>query len=210
MAAAKNLTPEQLRMASEQMRNMSPETLQQQAATYSSQLKGEQTYKVNGSQQLKTEGNALHAAGNYAAAMAKYQRALDNLQRMQFFRHIHQWPHTTPTHIHTQRAPADIDTPQANDLKRSCTLNLSSCTLHLGHYEECITHCNTILATDASNVKALYRRGQAFLHTQRYNAAVQDLQQAFDGSPADEQPVWGGCGVWEWGRGDCGVGEVVG
>ncbi len=82
MAAVNNLSPEQLRMASEQMRNMSPETLQEQAANYGNHLKGEEAYKVNGSQQLKTEGNALHAAGNYAAAMAKYQRALDNLQCM--------------------------------------------------------------------------------------------------------------------------------
>jgi tetratricopeptide (TPR) repeat protein len=82
MAALNNLSPDQLRTAKEQMRGMNPETLQQQAASYSNHLKGEQTYKINASKQLKAEGNALHSSGNYAAAMAKYERALDNLQRM--------------------------------------------------------------------------------------------------------------------------------
>lgn len=89
----------------------------------------------------------------------------------------------------------DITTAEAKELARSCTLNLSSCTLNLQDYAACITHCNTVLSEEPANVKALYRRGQAYLHTQRLSAAVQDLQQAMDGSPADQKEVGGGCCV---------------
>lgn len=185
MAAINNLSPEQLRAAQQQMSNMSPETLQQQAASYSNHLKGEQTYKINASKQLKNEGNTLHASGNFEAAMAKYQRALDNLART-----LRRCPSglfvCTYTHFCTL---SDITTAEAKELARSCTLNLSSCTLNLRDYPACIAHCNAVLDSQPTNVKALYRRGQAYLHTSRHSAAVADLQKAMDGSPANQKEV---------------------
>lgn len=68
-------------------------------------------------------------------------------------------------------------------------LNNCSCYLNLGQLDLCANECTEVLATDVSNRKALYRRGQAYNGLYRYTEAVKDLTKALEMSPANEKEV---------------------
>jgi predicted negative regulator of RcsB-dependent stress response len=157
------MSPEQRRAMQQTASSMDPETLVQQAGTVQSQLSAQQKYQYDGSNQLKLEGNRLHGLKQYKEAAEKYKKATENL--------------TTHT------------APQSITLKTSCHSNLASCYLQLGKWNECVTECNAVLATDASNRKAFYRRGQAFVALGRNDEAVVDLQKALELSPDSEKEV---------------------
>lgn len=70
--------------------------------------------------QLKNEGNQLHSQGKYQEACAKYEKAKSNV--------------------------LDNDTKEAADLRKACTLNLSSCYLNLQQYSKCVEQCNEVLS----------------------------------------------------------------
>ena len=112
MAQMNNMRPEDLAMASERMKNMSPEEISAQAAQASSQMSGREKYLVEASKRLKADGNNLHGAGSYSHAAEKYEQARDNVK--------------------------DFGSSEAAELKRSCTLNLSSCYLNTKSYAKCI------------------------------------------------------------------------
>jgi hypothetical protein len=69
---------------------------------------------------LKDEGNQLHSAGRYSEAIEKYERAKNNV--------------------------AGFAGAEAAELRKACTLNLSSCYLNMKDWERCITQCNEVLA----------------------------------------------------------------
>lgn len=56
--------------------------------------------------------------------------------------------------------------------------NMSSCHVKLGNWNAAIDLCNLVLETDATNLKALYRRGSAYIELQEYEKAEQDLEKA--------------------------------
>ena len=45
---------------------------------------------------------------------------------------------------------------------RSCSLNEASCYMQLEDWRNVEAMCSSVLATDARNLKALYRRGLAY------------------------------------------------
>lgn len=63
-----------------------------------------------------------------------------------------------PTHPPCPSAAGDTS-PQARELRTSCHSNLASCFLQLADWQRCVEQCGTVLAGDANNRKALYRRG---------------------------------------------------
>ncbi|KAL4200423.1 hypothetical protein AMTRI_Chr03g56440 [Amborella trichopoda] len=178
--------PELMRLASESMKNMRPEDLRSAAE----QLKDTRTedmmdigekiakatpeeieamrahadakisYELNGAEMLKKQGNDLHAQGLYKEAAQKYLLAKTNLK--------------------------DVPFSKARTLRMACSLNLMSCYLRSSQYEDCIKEGSEVLAYDAGNVKALYRRGQAYRELGKLQAAVKDLSKANTISPADE------------------------
>lgn len=122
-----------MRQAREATANMRPEDIAASTSAAASQMSAQQKYALDGAAQLKAEGNALHGAKQWAAAAEKYERAVSNLEG--------------------QASAA------AASLRTSCQSNLASCFLQQQRWQECADMAGRVLAAEASNRKALYRRG---------------------------------------------------
>ena len=109
------------------------------------QMRAGGDYLVSGANAIKEEGNALHNEGKYSEAAEKYQAAKQNLHG---------------------NASAS-----AQQVKMSCCLNLASCYLKTGQHDLVVEECSNVIQMDTKNLKALYRRGQAYAAMGRHSMA---------------------------------------
>ncbi|VAI52668.1 unnamed protein product [Triticum turgidum subsp. durum] len=170
-----NMTPHDFKIAFQQLNQTSPEEMLSMAeklatakpeefAAMKAQADAQISHAISGAKALKQQGNELHSRGRYAEAAAKYDLAKDSLK--------------------------NVPSAAALTLRVQCSLNLMSCYLKSGKFQECLNEGSEVLlgCDDSSNVvvKACYRRGQAYRGLGNLQAAVADLSKAHEISPEDE------------------------
>ncbi|CAH3148068.1 unnamed protein product [Pocillopora meandrina] len=74
---------------------------------------------------------------------------------------------------------------EQEQLKAACLLNLSACQGKLGQYDFVALNCTKVLSLWPENIKALYRRGQAFVILNEFEKARGDLEKALTLDPSN-------------------------
>jgi len=69
--------------------------------------------------------------------------------------------------------------------QKTCNLNMAAVYLKNESYDKCINSCTKVLAGEAANVKALFRRGSAYLRQRDFDKAEKDLKEASYHDPSD-------------------------
>uniref|UniRef100_M8BWN9 70 kDa peptidyl-prolyl isomerase n=1 Tax=Aegilops tauschii TaxID=37682 RepID=M8BWN9_AEGTA len=163
----RNMTPQDLKLAAQQLNQTSPEEMlslaeklatvkPEEFAAMKAQADAQISHAVSGAKALKQQGNELHGRGRYAEAAAKYDLAKDSLK--------------------------NVPSAAAHVLRVQCSLNLMSCYLKSGKFQECVNEGSEVLL----GVLPYYRRGQAYRGLGNLQAAVADLSKAHEISPEDE------------------------
>ncbi|KAL4420120.1 hypothetical protein ABPG77_000291 [Micractinium sp. CCAP 211/92] len=111
----------------------------------------------------KDKGNAAFKAGQYAKAVQRYDKAMQAIE-------------------YDEQFSAD-EKKAARDIKKSCNLNLAAAHLKLGNPAEARKAADKVLERDGGNLKALYRRAQAYLATADYLEAEQDIRKGLFEDP---------------------------
>lgn len=120
------------------------------------------------------EGSLLFKKGDYTAALEKYERAmilLDTLsssgivldlkkERLDYIRDEKKNVKSTEKSLIPDTNVIDLDVIES--LMQSCRLNQAACHIKLCNFKSAIEQCSQVLKTDPKNVKALFRRAQAY------------------------------------------------
>ncbi|KAF5962079.1 hypothetical protein HYC85_003288 [Camellia sinensis] len=78
---------------------------------------------------------------------------------------------------------SDDEKQQAKVLKVPCNLNNAACKLKLKDYKQAEKLCTKVLEIDGRNVKALYRRAQAYIQLVDLDLAEIDIKKALEICP---------------------------
>ncbi|KAL7209381.1 hypothetical protein ACSBR1_031003 [Camellia fascicularis] len=119
--------------------------------------------KVEAAGKKKEEGNALFKAGKYERASKRYEKAVKFVEYDSTY--------------------SDEEKQQAKVLKVTCNLNNSACKLKLKDYKQAEKLCTKVLEIDGRNVKALYRRAQAYIQLVDLDLAEIDIKKALEIDP---------------------------
>ncbi|KAF8646596.1 hypothetical protein HU200_065821 [Digitaria exilis] len=119
--------------------------------------------KIEAAGKKKEEGNALFKLGKYARASKRYEKAAKFIEYDSSF--------------------SEDEKKQSKQLKISCNLNNAACKLKLKDYKQAEKLCTKVLELDSQNVKALYRRVQAYIQLADLELAEADIKKALEIDP---------------------------
>ncbi|GLT95653.1 hypothetical protein SLE2022_133210 [Rubroshorea leprosula] len=123
--------------------------------------------KIEACERKKHDGNLLFKAGKFWRASKKYEKAANFVEFGHSF--------------------TDEEKCIAKDLRISCNLNNAACKLKLGEYHEATRLCSKVLEVDPLNVKALFRRSQAYLNLSELEKAEVDIKRALTLDPSNRE-----------------------
>ncbi|XVF39783.1 hypothetical protein PTKIN_Ptkin01aG0060300 [Pterospermum kingtungense] len=123
--------------------------------------------KIDAAGKKKEEGNILFRSGKYQRAGKKYDEAVDYVSEDQPF--------------------GDDENKLVKALRISCWLNGAACSLKLNDFQGAIKLCSKVLEFEFHNVKALYRRAQAFMETSDLVSADLDIKNALEADPQNRE-----------------------
>ncbi|KAG4156777.1 hypothetical protein ERO13_D02G018350v2, partial [Gossypium hirsutum] len=123
--------------------------------------------KIKASGKKKEEGNVLFTAGNIERASKRYEKAVRYIEHDYSFNHEEQ--------------------QQSKLLKVTCNLNNAACQLKLKDYKQAEELCTKVLELESRNVKALYRRAQAYIQLVDLDLAEADIKKALEIDPGNRE-----------------------
>ncbi|KAL5809823.1 hypothetical protein ACOSQ4_026391 [Xanthoceras sorbifolium] len=123
--------------------------------------------KIEACQRKKHDGNLLFKDGKFWRASKKYEKAV------KFIEFDHSF--------------SEDEKCLAKGLMISCNLNNAACKLKLEEYSQASKLCTKVLEVDPSNVKALFRRSQAYLKTNELEKAEADIKRALTIDPNNRE-----------------------
>ncbi|GAB2267638.1 G1/S-specific cyclin pas1 [Dionaea muscipula] len=106
-------------------------------------------------EKIKTTGNGLFKEGKYELAKAKYEKLLREFN-----------------HVNPQD---DEEGKEFANTRNVLHLNVAACYLKMGEYRKSIEACEKVLDTNPVHVKALYRRGMAYMSAGDFEEARSDF-----------------------------------
>eukprot|EP01105_Mastigella_eilhardi_P024631 TRINITY_DN6460_c3_g1_i1.p1 TRINITY_DN6460_c3_g1~~TRINITY_DN6460_c3_g1_i1.p1 ORF type:complete len:757 (-),score=238.59 TRINITY_DN6460_c3_g1_i1:51-2282(-) len=113
----------------------------------------------------KETGNKLVKEGDYENAASRYVQALSHLQSM------------------FDMSPEEKKT--VDELAQAIHLNISLCYIKLDRPQKAVENLNKVLEAQKTNVKALFRRAQAYRMLKDYEHAEKDANEALVAEPAN-------------------------
>ncbi|XP_038693876.1 peptidyl-prolyl cis-trans isomerase FKBP62-like isoform X2 [Tripterygium wilfordii] len=119
--------------------------------------------KIEAAGTKKEEGNAFFKAGKYFKASKRYEKAVKYIEYDSSF--------------------GEEEKKQAKALKVACNLNGAACKLKLKDYKQAEKLSTKVLDLDSRNVKALYRRAQAYIQLADLDLAEFDIKKALEIDP---------------------------
>ncbi|XP_073058184.1 peptidyl-prolyl cis-trans isomerase FKBP62-like isoform X2 [Primulina eburnea] len=123
--------------------------------------------KIEAAGKKKEEGNALFKAGKYERASKRYEKAAKYIEYDTSF--------------------SEEEKKQSKALKVTCNLNNAACMLKLRDYKQAEKLCTKVLELESTNVKALYRRAQAYMHAADLDLAERDIKKALEIDPDNSE-----------------------
>ncbi|XP_021273510.1 peptidyl-prolyl cis-trans isomerase FKBP62-like [Herrania umbratica] len=136
-------------------------------------VKGKESWDMNTQEKIeaagkkKEEGNVLFKAGKYVRASKRYEKAVKCIEYDSSF--------------------SEEEKKQAKALKVACNLNNAACQLKLKDYKQAEKLCTKVLELESANVKALYRRAQAYIHLADLDLAEFDIKKALELDPDNRE-----------------------
>ncbi|XP_047966937.1 peptidyl-prolyl cis-trans isomerase FKBP62-like [Salvia hispanica] len=119
--------------------------------------------KIEAASKKKEEGNALFKAGKHARASKRYEKAAK--------------------YIEHDSSLSEDEKKQAKALKITCNLNDAACKLKLREFKQAEKLCTKVLELESTNVKALFRRAQAYMNMADLDLAEFDIKKALELDP---------------------------
>ncbi|RZC50360.1 hypothetical protein C5167_018788 [Papaver somniferum] len=127
----------------------------------------EAAQKLEYAAKRKEEGNVYFKAGKYKRASLRYDMAAKYVEFESTF---------------------DEEQKKAGHFfKVTCQLNNASCKIKLKEFREAAALCTKVLKLEPSNIKALFRRAQAYMETIDLDLAELDLKKALEIDPDNRE-----------------------
>lgn len=122
--------------------------------------------KLEQSSIVKEKGTQYFKEGKYKQASVQYKRIVSWLER--------------------ETGLSEEDEKKAKSLRLAAHLNLAMCFLKLQESSQALENCDKALELDASNEKALFRRGEALFGMKEFERARDDFQRVVQLYPANK------------------------
>lgn len=119
--------------------------------------------KVQFAAMRKEVGTNLFKQARFKKALQLYQRAIDIVEDLDSFQ--------------------TVNRGKAQELKKSCQMNKAVCHLRLEEFRAALSACEAVLDWSGHDVKAVYRRAQAYFGLGELPACVLDCKRVLEVEP---------------------------